>query len=82
MVIQINVKAGVLLAGLSPRFPSGETEKIFTVASGTTLGDLLKIAAIPGDHVGFAAVNGEKADSNYLLQQGDEVIFFPYIVGG
>ncbi len=70
------------MAGLSPRFPYGKTEKKFSVVSGTTVSELLKIAAIPGDHVGFAAVNGEKADNSYVLREGDEVIFFPYIVGG
>jgi len=76
------VKVGILLARYSELFTGGKTELTFSVPSPITVSELINILGIPSNCISFAAVNGEKRDFSYKIQREDEIILFPYIIGG
>ncbi|HWJ03799.1 MAG TPA: MoaD/ThiS family protein [Verrucomicrobiae bacterium] len=46
-----------------------------------TLDELISSLGLRGK-ISFAVVNGDRHGFEYMLQQGDEVMLFPYLIGG
>ncbi|MCL5075479.1 MAG: MoaD/ThiS family protein [Chloroflexi bacterium] len=80
-MITIDVRLFAILRKYRPEAPSGELLN-FPIEEGTTLDGLLAKLGIPAHETRQVFVNGQQADSNYILQQGDRVGIFPPIAGG
>lgn len=52
------------------------------VMSDLTLAQLGEQIGVPYSSVGFIVVNRVKRDLDYILEDNDEVKFFPFIAGG
>lgn len=55
---------------------------LLTVAQGSTLNDVLMDLEMPEEIVSAAAVNGEQATLNLVLEDGDTLHLFPPAAGG
>lgn len=76
--MKIKVKlTGILAAS------AGFREKTIEVADGTTIAEALKIINLPvsGDWI-KNSVNGSLRDKRYVLNDGDNLLFFPVGGGG
>ena len=83
-MIQVNVKLYGVLRRRQPEPVSGPPQQpfIMPLPDGTSAGDLIAALNIERGLVAGLAVNGETADENTLLQDGDDVRLFPPSAGG
>jgi len=44
--------------------------------------DIVKILNIPPERIGFTVVNGKRANLDYVLSEGDNLVIIPYALGG
>ncbi|MFZ5646291.1 MAG: MoaD/ThiS family protein [Bacillota bacterium] len=82
MDVRVKVEVGILLARHSKYFGGGRTWVMLSVPPESTVADIIKILGIPPGHVSFPAVNGERDDFSRKIHPEDEIVLFPYIVGG
>lgn len=62
--------------------PGGQAVSAVRVASGASVGDLLRQLNIPSSVQRTTLVNGRRADVNTRLSAGDEVVLMSPIEGG
>lgn len=58
------------------------SEKRFDLTQGKTVGELIKELELPQEQISIIFVNGRHAKFDTILNEGDEVSFFPPIGGG
>ena len=82
--MQVEVKLYGLLRRYRPEDAPGERHHPFAyhIPAGTTAVALAKVLGIPEGMVNATAVNGEAADPDTTLQNGDKVSLFPPSAGG
>jgi len=78
-MIQLKIKAYAELQGYNPE--KGE-EFSFEVKEGSSVKNLMDSLRIPNHRVMLILRNGQKANEEYLLAEGDSVFFYPVIGGG
>jgi molybdopterin converting factor small subunit len=76
----INVKVSV--SSWFRRFTGGKEELELKLAPGTSALCAAVKAGVPGEEIGFVTVNNIKADKEQILNNGDILRIFPYIIGG
>ncbi|SHF54839.1 molybdopterin synthase sulfur carrier subunit [Desulforamulus putei DSM 12395] len=77
--MQVQVK---LLGVLSINFPSYRNFHYVEFKEGGTIRDLLEYLGVPFNEVHFISVNAKMQTQDYILKDGDKVIFFPQVSGG
>lgn len=76
MIIKVKL-TGILAAS------AGYREKVFELPEGTTIGETLKLINLPVSGAWTkSSVNGNVREKNYVLKNGDELLFFPVGGGG
>lgn len=76
-----NMKITVKLFAMLSKYTSSSTLTI-EIPQGATVNDLIKKLALPLSEVFNCTINGQNADFNTKLKDGDTVGFYPYIGGG
>ena len=56
--------------------------KIIEVADGTTPRDIFEFLGVPENMPKIILVNGRPQPENYILKDGDHLVFFPPLEGG
>lgn len=51
-------------------------------ATGKPLAEVLVSLGLPENETGLAVINGRRVGSSDILQDGDQVNVYPYIIGG
>ncbi|MFZ5646288.1 MAG: MoaD/ThiS family protein [Bacillota bacterium] len=82
MLGSVRVEVGILLSRHSKYFEGGGTWVMLSVSPETTVSDIVKTLCIPPGYVSFSSVNGDKVDFSWNVRPGDEIVLFPYVVGG
>ncbi len=67
------------VATLKKYFGSGY---IYEVAEGTTIKDLLLEYSVPLKMIMFATANKDSVSIQYEINNGDEIVLYPFISGG
>ncbi len=62
--------------------PAGEQGESMPVPEDAKVSDVLRIIGIPPDEVWMVTVNGQKAKTDQVLFEGDEVRLFSPLGGG
>jgi len=76
--MKINVRLTGLLAS-----SAGFREKVFDLSEGTTISEVFTLINLPVSGAWTkSSVNGKLKDKNYVLKDGDELLFFPVGGGG
>ena len=79
--MKVEVGLFATLAGYLPPSASGDSV-ILDLPEGSTLGDLVRVLAIPADLECLQVVNGRDAPPDQPLADGDVVSIFPPLAGG
>lgn len=74
--MKVTVKLFATLRDYGPKYSE------IDIKEGTSLKDLIKMFNIPDDFPLIRLVNGEFANNEYELKEGDIVSLFPPIAGG
>jgi hypothetical protein len=64
------------------RFTGGKSRLELDLPPGTNAGAAVLVTGIPEDEIGFITVNGQKAEKEQLLAEGDSLKVYPLIIGG
>jgi molybdopterin converting factor small subunit len=79
--VRVEVRLFATLATFLP--PHGcEGAALLDVPAGSALGDVVRHLRIPADVERVCLVNGESADPDRPLREGDIVTLFPPLAGG
>ncbi len=78
--MQIKVQVYAILRQYIPGASRGPL--VMDVPEGTTVGQLIEQLPIPPELARVVFVNGIRQESDWVLQEGDEVGIFPPIAGG
>lgn len=76
--MKVTVRA---FAFLKKHLPDGGKATL-EVAPGTTIGELVTSLELPGGQVHLIFRNNRQAEAEEVLQEGDQVAFFPPVAGG
>ena len=79
MAISVQIKLNAVLRRYAKE---GRTEIGLRLPEGSTIRDVLRELDIPSAEVAFAAVNLKYAECSQALEDEDEVILFPPLMGG
>lgn len=52
------------------------------IPSGVNIDYIIQILRIPKDEIGFVIADNKKVDFSYLIDEGETIGIYPYIVGG
>jgi sulfur carrier protein ThiS len=72
----------IIYHGSLKKFNNNQSEKIFYVHDGTSVGEMMLLSAVPKDQIAFAALNGSRVKVTHVLKDGDEVKLFQFVGGG
>ncbi|MCX7904600.1 MAG: MoaD/ThiS family protein [Caloramator sp.] len=75
------MKITVKLFAMLSKYTDNSTFTV-EIPEGSTVDDLIKKLALPVDEIFNCTINGQNADFNTRLKNGDTVGFYPYIGGG
>ena len=75
--MNVSVKIGEWAAGYSQ---TGEFN--LAVPEGATVEDVILMLKLPPEETGLCAVEGKHVTRGHVLSEGDNVKFFPSIIGG
>ncbi len=59
-----------------------DTEGDLEIPEGTTVDAVLKQLKVPSESEKLIIVNGRHQTNDYVLQPGDDLVFFPPVAGG
>jgi molybdopterin converting factor small subunit len=82
--VEVEVKLYGAIRQHRPATAAGEPHHPFTIdlPEASTVADLVTLLGIPDNRFSAAAVNGETASADDLLQPGDTIHLFPPSAGG
>lgn len=79
--MQVEVALFAHLAGFQPDGRAGRDARVFDVAEGATIGDVIEMLSLP-DEPRVLFVNSKRATEATVLSEGDRLAIFPPIAGG
>lgn len=76
------MQISVELSAWLKRYADGKSTMIVELPEGSRVKDLIEKLSIPVEEVGFAIVNDERKDFDYVIVPGDKISLYQYILAG
>lgn len=78
----VKVRLGIFLAACAKNYLGSQPVTSIQVNETISIVKIADLLGIPLKYIGFSTINGERANINDPVCDGDEVILFPYVTGG
>lgn len=76
------MQISVELSAWLKRYTDGKSTMTVELPEGATIQDLIQSLAIPVEEVGFAVVNDQRKDFDYVIMPQDKISLYQYILAG
>ena len=76
------MKIQLIFHGSLRKYNHNKSETVLEISQDTKVEEIILQMNMPHDVLAFSAVNGSRVPSNHVLQEGDELTFFPIGRGG